>query len=144
MKVDDRLCLLARCEERIPLARVQRGQSQPERVLGEGHGLESALRIAADICIYTNQQIVLESGTDGMKLDEKGNLYLTTRGAVVIVTAEGKPLGTIHLPVVLGVPPTTTNVAFGDADRKTLYIAARTHLYRIRLNVAGPRPVQPR
>ena len=44
----------------------------------------------------------------------------------------------------VGVPPTTTNVAFGDADRKTLYIAARTHLYRIRLNVAGPRPVQPR
>jgi len=91
-----------------------------------------------------NQQIVLESGTDGMKLDEKGNLYLTTRGAVVILSAEGKPLGTIHLPVVLGVSPTTTNVAFGDADRKTLYIAARTHLYRIRLNVAGPRPVQPR
>jgi gluconolactonase len=86
-----------------------------------------------------NQHVLLESGTDGMKADERGNLYLTTRGAVVIVSAEGKHLGTIHLPGTPGVPTTTTNVAFGDADRKTLYIAARTHLYRIRLKVAGPR-----
>ena len=87
-----------------------------------------------------NQQIVIESGTDGMKTDEKGNLYLTTRGAVVIVSPTGKHLGTIQLPQTPGIATTTTNVAFGDADRRTLYIAARTHLYRIRLNVAGPPP----
>lgn len=87
-----------------------------------------------------HEHVVIESGTDGMKVDEKGNLYLTTRGAVLIVSAEGKRLGTIQLPKVPGISTTTTNVAFGDADRKTLYITARTHLYRIRLNVPGPRP----
>jgi gluconolactonase len=89
--------------------------------------------------ILANPQVVIASGTDGMKADEKGNLYLTTRGGVVIVSPEGRHLGTIRLPTLAGIAPTTTNVAFGDADRKTLYITARTQLYRIRLNVAGPR-----
>jgi gluconolactonase len=69
--------------------------------------------------------------TDGLKVDVKGNLWETGPGGILIVSPEGKHLGTIRLPE-LG-----ANVEFGDADRKTLYIAARTSLYRIRLNVAG-------
>jgi gluconolactonase len=69
--------------------------------------------------------------TDGLRVDTKGNLWETGPGGVWIVTPEGKHLGTIALPE-LG-----ANVEFGDADRKTLYIAARTSIYKIRTNVAG-------
>jgi gluconolactonase len=73
-----------------------------------------------------------------MKVDQRGNLYLTAGGGVLIVSPEGKRLGIIHPPKEIG--NTTTNLAFGDADAKTLYITARTHLYQIRLNVPDSRP----
>lgn len=50
----------------------------------------------------------------------------------------------IELPQITSVEPrpriVPTNIAFGDADGKTLYITACTHLYRIRLKVAGRLP----
>jgi gluconolactonase len=71
---------------------------------------------------------------DGMKVDSAGNLYMTGPGGVLIVSPEGKHLGTIQLPEI------AANCAWGDADAKSLYITARTGLYRIKLNVAGIRP----
>src|SRR5436309_1128417 len=70
-------------------------------------------------------------GTDGLRVDIKGNLYETAAGGVWIISPEGKHLGTILTPEL------TANVEFGDADRKTLYIAARTSIYKIRLNTPG-------
>ncbi len=69
--------------------------------------------------------------TDGLRVDVKGNLWETGPGGVWIISPEGKHLGTIRTPE-LG-----ANVEFGDADRKTLYIAARTGIYKMRLNIAG-------
>lgn len=69
--------------------------------------------------------------TDGLRVDVKGNLWETGPGGVWIISPEGKHLGTILLPE-LG-----ANVEFGDADRKTLYIAARTSIYKIRTRIAG-------
>jgi len=69
--------------------------------------------------------------TDGMRVDTKGNLYETAPGGVWIISPEGKHLGTIRAPEI------STNVGFGDADRKTLYIAARTSIYKIRVNTPG-------
>ena len=71
---------------------------------------------------------------DGMKVDTRGNLYLSGPGGVLILDSRGKQLG------VIAVPEIVANVAWGDADGKTLYITARTSLYRIRLRVAGIRP----
>jgi gluconolactonase len=71
---------------------------------------------------------------DGMKVDQKGNLYSTGPGGVWIMSPDGKHLGTIltsELPA---------NLAFGDADGKTLYLTARTGLYRIRLKIPGIMP----
>jgi gluconolactonase len=71
---------------------------------------------------------------DGMKVDQKGNVYCTGPGGIWIMSPEGKHLGTIltaELPA---------NLAFGDPDRKTLYLTARTGLYRIRLKIAGASP----
>jgi len=56
------------------------------------------------------------------------------QGGVWILSPDGKHLGTISHPRVCG-----ETFAFGDADNKTLYIAARTSLYRIRVNTPGIR-----
>ena len=70
-------------------------------------------------------------GPDGIKVDREGNVWGSGPGGVWILSSTGKHLGTIHTP------ERAANVAFGDADGKTLYIAASTSVYRIRLNVAG-------
>jgi gluconolactonase len=82
---------------------------------------------------------------DGMRVDTKGNLYSTGGagpGVVRITSPEGKLLGTINLPI-LGAEPKkqicSTNVAFGDNDARTLYIAGCDAVYKIRLKVPGVR-----
>jgi gluconolactonase len=71
---------------------------------------------------------------DGMKLDQKGNIYGVGPGGVWILSPEGKHLGTIKAA------EDPANLAWGDADGKTLYMTARTGLYRVKLNAAGIRP----
>jgi gluconolactonase len=80
---------------------------------------------------------------DGMKVDEAGNLYSTGGsgpGRVRIMAPDGTLLGFINLPV-LDVEPKrqicATNVAFGDADRRSLFITACDNVYRVRLSVTG-------
>jgi len=75
-----------------------------------------------------------EDALDGMKVDQKGNLYVSGPGGLWIISPEGKHLGTI-----VG-PEHPHNFAWGDDDGKTLYLCAKTGLYRIRLNVPGIRP----
>ena len=71
---------------------------------------------------------------DGMKVDEKGNLYSTGPGGIWVISPQGKHLGTIAFP------EQPANLAFGDADGQTLYVTARSSVYRIRLNIPGVRP----
>jgi len=68
---------------------------------------------------------------DGMKVDEKGNVYSTGPGGVWIFTPEGRPLGTIVMP------EKSSNVAWGGADHKMLYMTASSGIYRVHLNIAG-------
>jgi len=75
-----------------------------------------------------------EDALDGMKVDQKGNLYVSAPGGLWIISPEGKHLGTI-----VG-PEHPHNMAWGDDDGKTLYLCAKTGLYRIRLKVEGMRP----
>ena len=71
---------------------------------------------------------------DGMKIDQKGNIYSAAPGGVIVLSPQGKHLATLHVPEKVG------NVAWGDSDGKTLYITASTSVYRIRLNIPGERP----
>ncbi|MGH9355546.1 MAG: SMP-30/gluconolactonase/LRE family protein, partial [Terriglobia bacterium] len=71
---------------------------------------------------------------DGMKVDREGDVYCTGPGGIWIISPEGKHLGTIRVPEI------PANLAWGDRDGKSLYITARTGLYRIRLNIPGIRP----
>jgi gluconolactonase len=71
---------------------------------------------------------------DGMKVDKMGNVYCTGPGGIWIISPEAKHLGSIETPDL------ATNLAFGDADGKTLFITTRLGLYRIHLKVPGIRP----
>lgn len=75
-----------------------------------------------------------EDAIDGIKVDVEGNVYVSAPGGLHIVSAAGKHLGTIVTPQHVH------NMAWGDDDGKTLYLCARTGLYKIRLNIAGVRP----
>lgn len=68
---------------------------------------------------------------DGMRVDGQGNLFATGPGGVLIISPQGKHLGTI----VTGQP--TANCAFGD-DGTMLYITANDRLLRVRLRTSGP------
>jgi gluconolactonase len=72
-----------------------------------------------------------EDGLDGIKVDQSGNLYVSGPGGLWVISADGKHLGTIITPRHVH------NMAWGDADGKTLYLCARSGLYRIRLNIGG-------
>lgn len=75
-----------------------------------------------------------EDGLDGIKVDRKGNLYVSAPGGLWVISPEGKHLGTIITPRHVH------NMAWGDADGKTLFLCARSGLYRVRLNIPGVRP----
>ena len=74
-----------------------------------------------------------EEALDGLKVDEAGNLYVSGPGGLWIISADGTHLGTVAGPEL------AANMAWGDADGRTLYLTARTGLYRIRLKVSGRR-----
>ena len=68
---------------------------------------------------------------DGMKFDEKGNLYSVGPGGIWVFSPEGRQIGII-------VPPENApGFTFGDPDGKAIYMAASSKLARIRLKVAG-------
>ena len=75
-----------------------------------------------------------EDALDGLKVDKAGNLYVSGPGGLWILSSAGKHLGTI-----IG-PKHPHNFAWGDADGKTLYLCARSGLYRMKLNIEGVRP----
>ena len=68
---------------------------------------------------------------DGMKLDERGNVYVTGPKGVWIFAPDGEQLGVIEVPENVG------NVNWGGDDWSTLYIPASTSVYRVQMKVAG-------
>jgi gluconolactonase len=72
-----------------------------------------------------------EDAVDGVKVDKAGNVYVSGPGGVWIFSPAGRHLGTLRGP------EHPHNMAWGDADRQTLYLAAQTGIYRIRLNHPG-------
>jgi gluconolactonase len=68
---------------------------------------------------------------DGLAIDAQGNVFVTTSDGVEVFAPDGSRWGAIE------VPEQPANCAFGDADHRTLYITARTSLYRVRLANPG-------
>ena len=67
-----------------------------------------------------------EEALDGVKSDAAGHLYVSGPGGLWIIGPDGVHLGTLKLPEL------AANLAWGDADGKSLYLTARTGLYRLR------------
>ncbi len=81
----------------------------------------------------SNERVIIphvEGIPDGIRVDENGNLYVAA-GMLEVYSPEGKKLGDVHLV------ETPSNCAFGDADLESLYITARTAIYRVRLKSKG-------
>ena len=77
-----------------------------------------------------NKSLFAPKGSDGMTIDNKGNIYLTS-GKVWIYSSDGKLIGEID------VPESPSNVCFGGKNRKILFITARTSVYTLKMNVKG-------
>ncbi|TWI89004.1 SMP-30/gluconolactonase/LRE family protein [Chitinophaga japonensis] len=75
------------------------------------------------------RQLFVSQGSDGMTLDNEGNLYLTGRG-VTIYDPAGNKLG--NIPVS---PDWTANVCFGGKDGHTLFITASKAVYTLQMKV---------
>ncbi len=73
------------------------------------------------------------AGPDGMAIDDVGNLFVATQAGVQAYSPTGVLWG------VIAVPRVPSNIAWGDADRRTLYITANDSLYRVRVVHPGVR-----
>lgn len=71
---------------------------------------------------------------DGLKVDSRGNVWATGPGGIWVFSPSGKLLGKVQPAEV------PANCTFGDSDGRTLYMTARTGLYRVRTKVEGIRP----
>ena len=81
----------------------------------------------------TNKRLFCDLGSDGMTLDNEGNVYLTGRG-VTIFDKTGKQIEHIDVP-----EPWTANITFGGKDRHLLFITASKSVYGLKMRVAGAR-----
>lgn len=83
----------------------------------------------ADKKLFCNQ------GSDGMTIDERGNVYLTHKDGVTAYSPSGEKL--VNIPTGEG---WTANVCFGGKNRSTLFITASKGFYGIEMNVKGVKP----
>jgi len=74
-----------------------------------------------------------EDAIDGVKVDQRGNVYVSGPGGIWILGPDGMHLGTIRTALH------AHNFAWGDADGRTLYLCARSGLLRMRLGIPGVR-----
>lgn len=79
----------------------------------------------------SNKKEFANLGSDGVTLDEKGNLYLTWVGGVHVYNPKGEKIEMIKVPEM------PANCGFGGKDGKTLFMTSRTGLYAIDMNVHG-------
>jgi gluconolactonase len=143
-----------------PVFRIPPGGGPPEVVLEDGE-LPNGLCFSPDeSLLYVNEStadrirvLAMSGGTaakpslftdvprdktvvghvDGMKCDERGNVWVTGPGGVWIVDTEGRHIGTIRTPM------RTSNLTWGGPDRRLLYLTCSTGLYRLETLVAGAR-----
>lgn len=122
------------------LVRVIDDLVKPNGVLGTADGKLLYVADAGDSKTYvykiqpdgslSDRKLIAPVGSDGMTLDEKGNLYLT-RNVVHVYSPDGE------LIIQIDVPEAPANACFGGKDRKTLFITARKGLYSLKMNVRG-------
>jgi gluconolactonase len=79
----------------------------------------------------SDRKLFTEQGSDGMTLDEKGNVYLTGKG-ITIYNPQGNKIAHIAIN-----EPWTANLCFGGVNKDVLFITASTAIYTVKMNVKG-------
>jgi gluconolactonase len=137
----DRQCVYHLSPDYKKLTRVADDLQQPNGIIGTpdgkklyvadiGAGKTYEYAINEDGTL-SNKRLFCNMGSDGMTIDNEGNVYLTGRG-VTVFDKGGKKIEQIEVP-----ERWTANVCFGGKDRKTLFITASKGLYAIRMRVKG-------
>ena len=132
--------------DRKTLKRVTTDLEQPNGIIGTPNGqtlfvsdIKAGKTWAYDIQpdgALTNKRLRCALGSDGMTLDEAGNLYLTGKGVSVFDPA-GRLIAQVDVP-----ERWTANVSFGGRDRRTLFITASEGLYALRTRNRGANPAK--
>jgi len=127
--------------DRKKLVRVASDLKQPNGVIGTPDGkilyvadIGAKKTYAYDIQpdgALAKKRLFCELGSDGMTIDNEGNVYLTGKG-VAVFSPKGERIDQIDVP-----ESWTANVCFGGKDRQSLFITASKGLYRIRTRVKG-------
>jgi gluconolactonase len=117
---DERLLYVAQSDPGDPIWKVF--DVEVDGTISKGRVFFDAAKLAKD---KNNKGL-----PDGMKVDEKGNLFATGPGGVLVISAEGEHLGTLRTGEA------TANCAWGG-DGSTLYITADMYLMRIKTNTRG-------
>jgi gluconolactonase len=79
-----------------------------------------------------DKQLFCNQGSDGMTLDNKGNVYLTGTVGVTAYKAKGEKVEVINVP-----SKWTANLCFGGKKKNILFITASESVYTIQMNVHG-------
>ena len=106
---------------------------QAEMLVYEVEG-PGKLSKAMTFCKVTQPAGKSDTGADGITLDVKGNIYITTNLGVEIFSPKGASIGLVKFP------QQPANVTFGGKQRKTMYVTARTGVYRVEMPIAGLAP----
>lgn len=125
------------------LIRVDEKIKKPNGIIGTADGKRLYVADIGDNKTYVydirqdgtleNRQLFVSKGSDGMILDDQGNLYITGDG-VTVFDKTGKQIA--HFPVHKG---WTANLCFGGKNRDLLFITAETAVYGLKMKVKGIR-----
>ncbi len=126
--------------DRKKVIRVIDDMVRPNGVIGtaDGKSLYVADHAGRKTFVYTinkdgtlsGKKLFAPEGSDGMTIDNQGNIYLTTN-LVSVYNSKGKKIQEIK------VPQRPANVCFGGTDKQTLFITAQTSLYSVRMRIKG-------
>ena len=129
--------------DRKTLVRVDTNVVQPNGIIGTPDGKNLYVADIGDRKTYVydiqsdgslaNRQLFCEMGSDGMTIDEQGNIYVTGR-AVTVFNPKGEQIEQITIE-----GKRSSNLCFGGKDMQTLFITAQDGFYSLRMNVKGVR-----
>jgi gluconolactonase len=137
----DGQCVYYLAPDRKTLTRVADGFIQPNGIIGTPDGKLLYIADIGDNKTYvytinpdgtlTNKKLFCKLGSDGMTIDDEGNVYLTGKGVTVFNSA-GEKIDHIDIN-----EPWTANVCFGGKDQDTLFITASKSLYAVKTRTRG-------
>ena len=124
------------------LSRVTQDLKQPNGIIGTPDGkmlyvsdLDAhktySYRINNDGSL-ADKKLFCEAGSDGMTIDDEGNVYITNSNGVTVFDKTGKQIENIKIA-----EPWTGNVCFGRKDMHTLFITASKGVYAMKMRVKG-------